>query len=51
MNYPEGTIRTNAKGFKYIKKDGKWVYIKKPREEWNMPIAVPKSIWLNVLLV
>ena len=43
MNYAEGTIRTNAKGFMYIKKDGKWVYIKKPREEWNMPIAVPKQ--------
>jgi hypothetical protein len=43
MNYSEGTIRTNAKGFRYIKKDGRWVYIKKPRDEWNMPIAVPKQ--------
>lgn len=43
MNYPEGTIRTNGKGLRYIKKDGKWVYIKKPREEWNVPIGVPKQ--------
>jgi hypothetical protein len=43
MNYAEGTIRTNAKGFRYIKKNGRWVYIKKPREEWDMPIAVPKQ--------
>jgi hypothetical protein len=43
MNYAEGTIRTNKKGLRYIKKDGKWVYVKKPREEWNMPIAVPKQ--------
>jgi hypothetical protein len=43
MNYPEGTIRTNGKGLRYIKKDGKWVYVKKPRDEWNMPIAVPKQ--------
>jgi hypothetical protein len=43
MNYAEGTIRTNAKGFRYIKKDGIWVYIKKPREEWDIPIAVPKQ--------
>jgi hypothetical protein len=43
MNYPEGTIRTNKKGLQYIKKDGIWVYIKKPREEWNIPIAVPKE--------
>jgi hypothetical protein len=43
MNYAEGTIRINGKGLRYIKKDGKWVYIKKPREEWNVPIAVPKQ--------
>jgi hypothetical protein len=43
MNYPEGTIKENSKGNKFIKKDGKWVYIKKPREQWNMPIAVPKQ--------
>jgi len=43
MNYPEGTIRTNKKGLRYIKKDGIWVYIKKPREEWDIPIAVPKQ--------
>jgi hypothetical protein len=43
MNYPEGTIRTNKKGLQYIKKDGIWVYMKKPREEWNVPIAVPKQ--------
>ena len=43
MNYPEGTIRTNKKGLRYIKRDGIWVYIKKPREEWDIPIAVPKE--------
>jgi hypothetical protein len=43
MNYPEGTIRVNGKGLRYIKKDGIWVYVKKPREEWNVPIAVPKE--------
>jgi hypothetical protein len=40
MNYSEGTIRTNKKGCRYIKKNGKWVYIKKPREEWDAPIGV-----------
>ena len=43
MNYAEGTIRTNGRGLRYIKKDGKWVYVKKPRDEWNMSIAVPKQ--------
>ena len=28
MNYPEGTIKTNTQGNKYIRKDGKWVYQK-----------------------
>lgn len=43
MNYPEGTIRTNRKGLRYIKKNGIWIYIKKPKDEWNVPIAVPKE--------
>jgi len=43
MKYPEGTIKTNSQGAKFIKNDGKWVYLKKPREEWNMSIAVPKQ--------
>lgn len=43
MNYPEGTIRTNKNGSQFIKKDGKWVYLKKPRETWNVPIAKPKQ--------
>jgi len=40
---PEGTIKTNAKGVQYIKEDGKWVYLKKPREKWLTPIAKPKE--------
>jgi len=43
MNYPEGTIRTNKNGNEFIKKDGKWIYLKKPREKWNIPIAKPKQ--------
>ena len=39
---PEGTIRVTTNGTKWIKENGKWVYMKKPREEWNMPIAKPK---------
>tara|TARA_B100000427_G_scaffold245016_1_gene208025 strand:+ start:102 stop:977 length:876 start_codon:yes stop_codon:yes gene_type:complete len=27
--------------------DKKWIYMKKPREEWNMPIAKPKEEWVN----
>jgi len=44
---PEGTIRIRCNGTQVIKKDGKWVHIKKPREEWNMPIAKPKEVWVN----
>ena len=40
---PEGTIKTRSNGTQQIKKDGKWVHVKKPREEWNMPIAKPKK--------
>lgn len=43
MNYPEGTIKTNKKGSQFIRKDGKWVYLKKPREMWNIPIGKPKQ--------
>jgi hypothetical protein len=43
MRYPEGTIRTDKHGNQFIKKDGKWVYLKKPRETWNIPIAKPKQ--------
>jgi len=43
MRHPEGIIKTNSQGAKYIKQNGKWVYMKKPREEWNIPIAVPKQ--------
>lgn len=31
--HPEGTIITNKYGYEYIKKDGKWVYVKKPKRE------------------
>ena len=47
VKLPEGTIRTRSNGTQVIKKDGKWVHIKKPREEWNMPIAKPKEVWGN----
>lgn len=40
---PEGTIKTNKQGAQFIKKDGKWVYLKKPRENWNIPIGKPKE--------
>ena len=40
---PEGTIKTNKNGAKFLKKDGKWIYLKKPREEWNIPIGRPKE--------
>jgi hypothetical protein len=43
MKYPEGAIKINSQGTKYIKKDGKWVYMKKPREEWKIPIGKPKE--------
>jgi hypothetical protein len=43
MKYPEGAIKTNKHGNQFIKKDGQWVYLKKPRETWNMPIAKPKQ--------
>lgn len=31
--HPDGTIITNKYGYEYIKKDGKWVYVKKPKRE------------------
>ena len=45
--YPEGTIRTNKKGYQFIKKNGKWNYIKKPREDWNVPIKKSKKVKYN----
>jgi hypothetical protein len=47
MNYPEGTIKTNTQGNKYIKKDGKWVYMKKPREEWKIPLKQSQKVVYN----
>ncbi len=44
---PEGTIRTRSNGTQQIKKDGKWVHVKKPREEWNRPIPKPKKVVYN----
>lgn len=43
MNYPEGTIRKNKNGSQFIKRDGKWMYLKKSRETWDIPIAKPKQ--------
>ena len=37
MNYPEGTITKNSQGNFFIKKDGKWVYMKKPKKDWKSP--------------
>ena len=31
---PEGTIRVTTNGTKWIKENGKWVYMKKPKNEW-----------------
>ena len=31
---PEGTVRVRSNGIKQIKQNGKWVYIKKPKNEW-----------------
>lgn len=45
--YPEGTIRTNKKGYQFIKKNGKWNYIKKPREDWDVPIKKSKKVEYN----
>jgi len=30
---PEGTIKVQSNGTKWIKKNGKWIYIKNPREK------------------
>jgi hypothetical protein len=40
---PEGTIKTNKDGVQYIKHNGKWVYLKKPRDQWKVPLAKPKE--------
>jgi len=43
-----GDIVTRKNGKKYkIGIDRKWIYIKKPREEWDIPIAKPKEKWVN----
>jgi len=47
MNYPEGTIKTNTQGNKYIRKDGKWVYMKKPKEERKISKENPKRVVYN----
>lgn len=47
MIFSEGSIRTNKHGYNFIKKDGKWVYMKKPREEWNVPIKKSKKVKYN----
>jgi hypothetical protein len=44
MKYPEGSIKVNTQGAKYIKKDGKWVYMKKPKEERKISTKKSKSI-------
>jgi hypothetical protein len=33
MSYPEGTIRVNSQGHKFVKENGKWNYIKKPKRD------------------
>ena len=37
MIYPEGTITKNSQGNFFIKKDGKWEYLKKPKKDWKSP--------------
>ena len=37
MNCPEGTITKNSQGNFFIKKDGKWEYLKKPKKDWKSP--------------
>ena len=41
--YPEGTIKTSRQGAQFIKVNGKWEYMKKPREEWKTPLPKPKE--------
>jgi hypothetical protein len=41
--YPEGTIKVNTQGIKFIKVNGKWEYVKKPRDEWKTPLPKPKA--------
>ena len=33
--YPEGTIRTSIQGAKFIKVNGKWEYLKVPKDQWK----------------
>lgn len=33
--YPEGTIRTSRSGAKFIKVNGKWEYLKIPKDQWK----------------
>ena len=37
MNCPDGTITKNSQGNFFVKKDGKWVYMKKPKQERKPP--------------
>ena len=47
-NPQEGDIKIMpSSNTKWMYTNGKWVYVKKPREEWNMPIAKPKKKWVN----
>ena len=39
--FPEGTIRTNNQGAKFIKVNGKWEYLKIPKSQWK---PQPKQI-------
>lgn len=45
MKYPEGSIKVNTQGAKYIKKDGKWVYVKKTKEERKIPKKKSKVVY------
>jgi len=52
---PEGTIRITAQGAKYIKENGRWVYVKKPKKPKKIkerprvkydypPVRIPKGM-------
>ena len=42
--FPEGTIRTRSNGIQVIKKDGKWVHVKKPKGYFKKD--QPKEKWV-----
>jgi len=53
--FPEGTIKITTQGTKYIKENGRWVYVKKPKKpkkikersrvEYNYPpVRIPKGM-------